>query len=85
MDDILILKWFGLAILLALAAVFTIVLPFHVLLFALGILIAGIVRRCKTTPTLKGDRGGSLIIFGALMMLPPIAWITSALMNMRRL
>ncbi len=84
MNDIIILKWFGLLILLGIAAAITLVLPFHILFVAICILILGVVGRWRTTPAEKGARGGSLMVFGALMMLPPLAWITSALVNMNR-
>jgi len=34
-----------------------------------------------TTRQDKGDRGGTLLAFGALLLLPPVAWFTSAVVH----
>ncbi len=84
MDDIRILGWIGLLLIVGVASVITLVLPVAVLLIAVGIFAAGGVRWCTTSPSDAGDRGGALVVFGALLMVPPLAWFTSAMVNSYR-
>ena len=81
MDEIRILKWIGLLMIMVVAALLTIVMPGLVLLIALVVFGVGGVRWLTTTDQERGDRGGTLLVFGALLLLPPIAYITAALVN----
>lgn len=71
MDDIRVLKWMGLLILLGVSCVAVIFLPFHVLAVGLGVFGLGLARWCTTSPQQRGDRGGTLLVFGALLLLAP--------------
>ncbi len=78
MNEIRILKWIGLLMIVGVACVLTVFLPTYIFLIGVVILVVGVVRRCRTTSADKGERGGTLIVFGGLLMLPPTAWIASA-------
>lgn len=75
MDDIRILKWMGLIIVLGVGYLVTLFLPGHILVIATGILITGLVRWLRTTRQDRGDRGGTLMAFGGLLMVAPLTWL----------
>lgn len=81
MDEIRILKWIGLLMIVGVAAVSTIIVPLLVLQIGAVVFGVGAVKWCTTTRQDMGDRGGTLLVFGALLLVPPVACFTSAVVH----
>ncbi|MDQ6614378.1 MAG: hypothetical protein M3083_06450 [Actinomycetota bacterium] len=71
MDDLILLKWFALLIMLTVAGAVTILSPFLVAAIGLVVLAVGVVRRLRTR-----CEGTTLMVVAGLLLLPPTVWFT---------
>lgn len=81
MDDVRLLKYFGLIIPLGISCLATILVPILTLIVASVILASGVFVACYDKAARQAMGGGSriLMVIGVVLILPPTAYITAAL------
>lgn len=81
MNEVRILKWVGLSIPLAMACVSTPYLGLYNFQIGAVVLVIGLARKYTVTGAARSGRGGTLIVCGGLLVLPPIAFLTVLLLG----